>query len=122
MTRVWGRVHSKPGATTDTRTWQAFETDDTGSDDLPNFIWLQNALLLRIDESPFYSDWGIPVQQTLISQVFPDYYTSIMQRRFSQYFASCIISRQSTTTPSYGVSIVTLTGISVNQMLSQAET
>lgn len=121
MTRVWGRVHSDPGSSTDARTWQAYETDSSGSDDLPNFIWLQNALLLRLNESPFYADWGIPVQQTLLTQVFPDYYTALTQRRFSQYFASCIISRTSSTSPEYGVSIVTQTGISVNQKLSQAQ-
>lgn len=121
MTRVWGRVHSNPGASTDTRTWKAFETTN-GSDDQPNVIWLQNALLLRTNESPFYADWGIPVQQTLITQVLPDYYTALTQRRFSQYFASCIISRQSSMAPNYAVSVVTKTGFTFNQTLSQAET
>lgn len=118
MTRVWGRIWN---GTKTSRTWTAFETDDSGSDDLPNFIWLQNALLLRLNESPFYATWGIPVVPTLASQVNPDYYTALMQQRFSNYFSSCVISRVSSTQISYNVSIVTRSGITVNQTYSQAE-
>ena len=118
MTRVWGRVHNNDG----TRTWQAYETSDSGSDDLPNFIWLQNALLLNTNESPFYANWGVPVQQTMITQIFPDYYMNLMQQRFSQYFASCVISRVTSKDATYQVNIVTNSGITVNQTLSQAQT
>lgn len=118
MTRVWGRVHNSDG----TRTWEAYETATDGSDDMPNFIWMQNVLLLWLNESPFYSNWGVPVQKTLATQVFPDYYMALTQQRFSQYFASCIITRLTQTAPSYRVSIVTKTGIKVDQTLSQAQT
>lgn len=118
MTRVWGRVHNANG----TRTWNAYETSDSGSDDMPNFIWLQNVLLLQLNESPFYSDWGVPVHKTLATQIFPDYYMSLTQQRFAQYFASCIITRVATDQPEYQVSIVTKTGIKVDQTLSQAQT
>ena len=118
MTRVWGRRTGADG----TRTWEAFETDDSGYDDAPNFIWLQNVLLLNLNESPFYSDWGIQVQQTLATSVFPDYYTSLTQQRFSQYFTSCVITRVSSSSISYSVNITTSTGLQVSQKLSQAET
>lgn len=118
MTRVWGRETQSDG----TRTWVAFETDDNGYDDMPNFIWLQNALLLNTNESPFYADWGIPVQRTLATSVYPDYYTAQTQQRFSQYFPSCSISRISSTTDvAYSVNITTKTGVQVSQKLSQAE-
>ena len=117
MTRVWGRVHNPDG----TRTWEAYETSD-GSDDMPNFIWLQNVLLLWLNESPFYADWGVPVHRTLATQFFPDYYLALTQQRFSQYFSSCIITRLTQDAPEYQVSIVTKTGIPVNQTLSQAQT
>ena len=118
MTRVWGRRTADDG----TRSWEAFETDAEGYNDAPYFIWLQNVLLLNLNESPFYSDWGIPVQQTLATSVFPDYYTSQTQQRFSQYFPSCVIARVSSSAVSYSVNITTSRGIQVSQKLSQAET
>lgn len=118
MTRVWGRVTQSDGS----RTWQAFETDENGSDDMPNFIWLQNALLLNTNESPFYADWGIPVQRTLATAIYPDYYTAKTQQRFSQYFPSCSISRIQGADVSYSVNITTKSGVQVSQKLSQAET
>lgn len=117
MTRVWGRV-----ASNGTRKWQAFETDSNGYDDAPNIIWLQNALLLNLNESPFYADWGIPIQQTLATSVFPDYYTSKTQQRFSAYFPSVVITRVSASDLSYSVNITTKTGYKVSQRISQAET
>lgn len=117
MTRVWGRETASDG----TRSWVAFETDSSGSDDCPNFIWLQQALLLNLNESPFYADWGIPVQQTLATSVYPDYYTAKTQQRFSQYFPSCSIARVSSSDVAYSVNITTKTGIKVSQTLSQAE-
>ena len=118
MTRVWGRKTQSDG----TRQWQAFETDANGYDDAPNFIWLQNVLLLNLNESPFYADWGIPVQPTLATSVFPDYYTSLTQQRFSAYFPSCVITRVSSDQIAYSVNITTRTGYQVSQKLSQAET
>lgn len=117
MTRVWGRV-----TTNGTRKWQAFETDSNGYDDAPNIIWLQNVLLLNLNESPFYADWGIPLQQTLATSIFPDYYTSQTQQRFSAYFPSVVITRISSSDVSYSVNVTTQTGYKVSQNISQAET
>lgn len=118
MSRVWARIHNDDG----TRTWQAIETTSAGSNDNLNFIWLQNVLLLNINESPFYSDWGVPVHQTMVSQILPDYYMSLIQRRFSEYFASVIINRISATTPTYSISVTSATGFTATQKYSQAQT
>lgn len=118
MTRVWGRIHNSDGS----RTWQAFETDDNGYDDAPNLIWLQNVLLLNLNESPFYADWGIPIQQTLATSVFPDYYTAKIQQRFTAYFASVVVTRIYSSDISYSVNVTTRTGYQVSQKISQAET
>lgn len=118
MTRVWGRETGAGGV----RVWEAFETDSAGVDDYPNFIWLQQALLLNLNESPFYADWGIPVQQTLATSIYPDYYTAKTQKRFSSYFPSCSISRIPSSDVSYSVNITTKSGVKVSQSLSQAET
>ncbi len=115
MTRVWGL---KAGA------WTAFETDSSGSDDLPNLIWLQNALLLNTNESPFYADWGIPVRRTLITGIFPGYYVALTQNRFSKYFASCVITQATSTVVtniSYSVNVTTKSGFTFNQTYSQAQ-
>ncbi|WP_077395442.1 hypothetical protein [Bombella intestini] len=97
--RVWTRVHQPDGR----RVWKAV-TGDQG-----NIAWLQNALLLQLGESPFWADWGIPVQQTLVSRVWPDYYLNLTQRRFRDIFPSLQITRKdggNGADPVYDISVI----------------
>jgi hypothetical protein len=77
--------------------------------------WLQ----LNLGESPFYANAGIPAQQTVITQVFPDYYAMIAQTVFSAAFASLTIQRvPNFSPPTYQVNVTTHTGAQLSQVVA----
>ena len=72
---------------------------------------LVQCLQLNLGESPFYSNYGIPAQQTVVTQVLPDFYAMQTQTQFAPYFASLAISRvQGSFPPVYNVTAVCHSG------------
>lgn len=112
--RIWGRVTNADGS----KTWVEVSTAANGSNQAVYITWLAQALKLIFGESPFYANWGIPQQETIVTQVFPDYYVMETQRKFSSLFASLIMYRiPNTFPPQYQVSITTKTGASVEMIV-----
>jgi hypothetical protein len=97
--RTYGRVKNLDG----TKTWYQVNTDADGADDYVWFVTLGQVLLLSRNESPFYGNYGIPAQQSLLQQVFPDYYVAETQLQFAGYFASLNIAKISGRNPTYNV-------------------
>lgn len=112
--RTYGRVTSDDG----TVSWVQVSTDSSGSNDAVWLTTLAQCLKLNLGESPFFANYGIPQYQTIVTQVFPDYYVSQTQVQFSQYFASLAIQRvQSATSPIYNAIAVTHRGAVINQRI-----
>jgi len=108
--RVWGRVPNANGG----KTWVEVSTDANGNNDAVNVTWLAQVLKLNLGESPFYAGWGIPQQQTIMTQVLPDYYLNYIQKQFSNLFASLSITFTTMTpNPTYKVSILTNSGANI---------
>lgn len=108
MLRTYGRVNGK---------WVVVQTDTGGFDDRVWITTLAQALKLTPGESPFFADVGIPSQQTVITQIYPDFYIAQIQARFAPYFASLAITRQASAdgiTPEYRIDIVTNQGASIS--------
>lgn len=117
MARVYGRVTSELGV----KSWVEVTTDSNGFDDEVNVVWLAQVLQLNLGESPFYSDWGLPAHQSVISQIAPDLNVMLTQLRFAPYFASIIITKlrgvappsgfpRAAPPPTYVASIISHTG------------
>jgi hypothetical protein len=111
--RTYGRTFDVYG----NATWQVITTAPNGDDSLVYLTTLIQNLLLILGESPFYADHGIPAQQSVLTQIAPDFYVSRIQSQFAKYFASLIISRtpqvQKTAQvppPTYTVNVITLQG------------
>lgn len=107
--RTYGRVTDSEG----NRVWVEVQQDEAGHED---YIWITTmiqCLLLNIGESPFYANYGIPAQRSLIQQVFPDFYVSQTQRQFVKRFASLIISKVTSPTPIYNVNVITNQGTKI---------
>lgn len=110
--RTYGTLYAEDG----TYTWVEVDTTPQNQDD---FVWLTTliqCLLLGRGESPFYSNYGIPAQQSLIQQIFPDYYVSLTQSQFAPYFASLIVNRRVNGDPQnpgpiYDISVTTNQGV-----------
>jgi hypothetical protein len=125
--RVYGRTWSglgTPGQFSGTPgqgtpTWNMVTTDPFGSNEYVYLTWLVQVIQLNLGESPFYADWGIPAVQSVIQQIFPDFYMSVIQQKFQQYFASLIISRvPNTVQPTYNVNVMLYNGTSFQATIS----
>ena len=105
--------------------WVEVDTDPNGYNDAVYLTTLIQCLLLNLNESPFYGNYGIPAQQSVITQVFPDYYVWQTQQQFSSYFNSLIISPipgatvNGILTPVYQVSVVTHQGATIEATIGR---
>ncbi len=104
--RTYGRTTDEFG----NKTWQVITTDANGFNDFVMIQTLINCLKLSPGESPFWANHGVPAQQSVTTQVFPDYYLWITQQQFAKYFNSLSIKRISNATPTYEVDIMTNQG------------
>ena len=91
--------------------WTEVTTDSNGFNDACWITTLAQVLQLNLNESPFYSSFGLPDQQAVISQVQPDFYVARTQQLFAQYFASLIIAKvPNVDEPTYNVAVLTNQG------------
>lgn len=96
------------------RVWVVVTTDANGRNDAVYVTALVQVLQLNLGESPFYSNIGIPGAQSVVQQVFPDYYATYTQQLFAPYFASLLITRPSAAfPPTYEVTAVTHQGTQI---------
>lgn len=114
MKRVFGRTTD---VLTGKKTWVEVTTDRAGYNDAVYVTALAQCLLMNTGESPFFGNWGIPAHQSVQSQTSPDYHVALMQTRYSQFFASLIITKSPTTftrttesPPTYDVRIMCHSG------------
>ncbi len=103
--RVYGRIYN--GGVPQ---WVVVETDAAGNSEYVYVTWLIQVLKLCLGESPFYANYGIPAVPSVVQQIFPDFYVAQVQQQFQQYFASLIISKVPSTTPTYNVNILMFNG------------
>jgi hypothetical protein len=113
--RVWGRQYNDDG----TYQWVAVVTDSNGDSSNCYLTALCQAIQLILGESPFYANVGIPQQQTIMTQVFPDWYVGQLQRLYAQYFATLTIVRvPGSFPPQYNVTAVCKSGAILNNTVA----
>ena len=106
-----GQVNGVPG----TGTWVEVSTDANGFNDMVMITTLIQVLKLELGESPIYGNCGIPAQQSIATQVFPDYYVAQTQAQFAPYFATLSTTRVTASfPPEYNVFIITHSGAVLN--------
>lgn len=91
----------------------------TDQDDVYVF-WLVEVLRLVLGESPFFANWGIPATETIVTNIYPDYYVALVKDQFTPYFQSLNITRIDTKelrTAAYSIEIITLNGKFINEMI-----
>jgi hypothetical protein len=106
--RTYGRVGQVNGLG---GTWQVVTTDANGFNDAVYLTTICQVLKLARNEDPFFANYGIPAQQSVISQTFPDLAAAQTQTQFAPFFASLVITRvQGSNPPVYNVSAVSHSG------------
>lgn len=113
--RTYGRT---PPDVNGNRRWIEIQTQPNGANDYVYVTTLCQCLQLILGESPFYANHGIPSEQAIIQQIFPDFYVFQTQRQFAPYFASLIITRMPEPTPTYRVNIVTNFGTTIQEQVA----
>jgi hypothetical protein len=99
--RTYGRSTNQDTGIT---SWVTVTSTPEGSDELVWFTDLLQALQLDLGESPFFGNVGIPVQETIASGIYPDFYVNALQNYYSPNFAVLYITRDSTQfDPTYDV-------------------
>jgi hypothetical protein len=104
--RTYGRIFFP----NHTYQWVEVDTQADGNNDAVYLTTLAQVLLLNLNESPFYANYGIPAHPAVVQQVFPDFYVTRTQQQFSGRFASIIISKDPLPTPTYEVAVTTHSG------------
>ena len=106
--RVSGRVGQVNGIG---GTWVVVTTDANGDNSNIYLTVLCQVLKLSQNEDPFFANYGIPAQQSIISQTFPDLAAATTQTQFAPQFASLVITRvQGSSPPVYNVKAVCHSG------------
>lgn len=116
--RTYGRVKNEDGS----KTWVVVETSPEGYNDFVYLTTLIQCMKLNLGESPFYAQYGIPAKPSVVQQVFPDFYVVRMQKQFAPFFASLIISKEPSSTPTYLVNVTTQQGVRVPTQSIQVPT
>jgi len=99
--RTYGRLNGN---------WIEIDTDSNGYNDSVYITTLAQCLKLAPGESPFYAQYGIPAQMSVIQQILPTYYVANTQSLFSQYFSNLQISQTTDATPTYNINVLTNSG------------
>jgi len=103
-----------------TNIWVEVDTDANGFNDNVYLTTLAQVLALNLGESPFFANYGIPQQQTVVTQVYPDFYAAQTQTQFAPYFASLIIKRvQGSSPPVYTVTAISHSGALLTEEIAQ---
>lgn len=112
--RTYGRVYDSLG----NPTWVEVNAEANGNFEYGYITTLIQVLKLEQGESPFFSNYGIPAQRAVIQQVFPDFYVTLTQQQFAPFFASLQVTKENSTTPTYGVNIITTQGTKFQQTVA----
>lgn len=83
--------------------WVEVSTDANGYNDAVWLTTLAQVLQLGLNESPMFGNYGIPAQQSVVTQVLPDYYVTVTQQLFAAYFIALIVTKLSATEPKYAI-------------------
>lgn len=92
-------------------TWVEVDTDANGDNSNVYLTTLCQTLQLTPGESPFWGSYGIPGQQSVETQVPPDFYAAMTQQQFAAFFASLSIARIARSNPpTYNVTAICFSG------------
>lgn len=86
--RTWARQFNSDSGLLE---WQQVDTDVNGYNDEVYVVTLEQCLKLGLGESPMYANYGIPAQQSVLTQIFPDFYSNRTVQQFRPYFANLAI-------------------------------
>lgn len=119
--RTYGRSYNQDG----TYTWVEVTTDANGLNDAVYLTAMCQELQLQTGESPFYASRGIGAQQSVATQIFPDYWVHRVQQNYSPQFANLKITSinrnnaYGSPEPVYDIQVLTQQGAVLSVVIPQ---
>jgi hypothetical protein len=128
--RVFGRTRN---VLTGKKTWWVVTTDINGFNDSVYLTALAQVIKLNLGESPFFAQYGIPAHESVVTQIFPDFYLAFTQQQYAGYFASLLLisnpvpqgsadsfaaGQDGAPAPRYYISVLTNTGARIGVTLA----
>jgi hypothetical protein len=122
MQRTYGRVYPRDvnGAIipNSVGVWVEVQTDAQGFNDAVMLTTLCQVIQLNLNESPFYSNYGIPAKESVQQQIAPDFWLTQIQQQFSPFFASLVLAKVDQPTPQYIINCITSQGARITQAIA----
>jgi hypothetical protein len=87
--RTYGRTQD---VLTGKKKWWIVVTDAGGFNDSVYLTDLAQVLKLNLGESPFFANYGIPAHESVMTQIYPNFYLARTQQQFAGFFASLILT------------------------------
>ena len=87
--------------------WIEVATDPNGWNDAVYLTTLNQVCKLNLGESPFFSNYGIPAHESVVTQIAPDLYMTIIQQQFAPYFSYLSLTRLPDTQDDRGAPVPT---------------
>jgi hypothetical protein len=87
--RTYGRTQD---VLTGKKKWWVVLTDNNGFNDSVWLTTLAQVCKLNLGESPFFANYGIPAHESVVTQIFPNFFLARTQQQFASHFASCIVT------------------------------
>lgn len=113
--RTYGRITKSDGSTS----WIEIDESPAGNFEYGYLTTLIQCLKLNLGESPFFANYGIPAQRSVVTQIYPDFYVTQTQQQFSPYFASLLVSKQQMALdPTYDISVVLTNGTTIQETVA----
>jgi hypothetical protein len=88
--RTYARVLQPDGVTLQ---WVEVTTDVNGFNDWVYVTAIIQEIKLNLGESPFWGNRGIPAFPSVVQQIAPDYYMTLIQQRYAPFFLNLTIAR-----------------------------
>ena len=108
--RVYGRVPVDLNVPNGPKKWVVVETTAQGYNDAVYITAMAQTLLLNLNESPFWANYGIPAHDSVMQQIFPDFYVIFTQQYYARFFASLSVAKLPTFEPQYRLDVITNQG------------
>jgi hypothetical protein len=99
--------------------WVVVETTPQGFNDDVYITAMAQTVLLNINESPFFGNFGIPAHESIMQQFMPDFYLVQIQQFYLPFFSSLLVARvpdptvsrdENVPAPVYRFSVITKLG------------
>jgi hypothetical protein len=77
-----------------------------------------HTLKLNLGESPFFANYGLPSQESVMTQIAPDFFIEHTRQQYSDKFAILKMTTKAAINPTYDAFIMTKQGKTITERIA----